>query len=368
MFNKRVQIVLHIVAWILFVLMILAFVTSGRGASASFADRILSKPFFILIVIYPAIFYVNQIVLVPKLFIAKKYILYSLIIIGLLILVMYIKPFEQLLHNGEQPGIGGPPDIPDFQNRQEMPDMNGMPGAPPQQQRENTRFDIISTVLFIVTWAISTLLVLLQRWRITESNKAIIEIEKVNAELAFLKAQVSPHFLFNTLNNIYALTLAKSDKAPSSVLRLSNIMRYVTDDAGEAYVPIEKEIACVNDYIELQKLRLGKNVILQYELAGQYGDVTIAPLILIAFVENVFKHGISKRKDSLIIISINVNEKQIHLHTQNDIVKNNTVNEERTGVGLENVKKRLEHLYPMQYRLQITDDNKKFIVDLFLYQ
>lgn len=360
MFNKNISVIFHVIGWLLFISMILAFVTSGRDKEVFIIDKILSPEFILLACIYPAIFYLNQFLLVPKFFISKKYGLYALMVVALLLVIFYVKPFEQLLHSGEASNIGPPPQLEGIQTPP--------PPGPPDTNapRNQTRFDIISTVLFFVVWAVSTLIVLIQRWRVTEINKAEVEIQKANAELAFLKAQVSPHFLFNTLNNIYSLALAKSDKAASSILRLSNMMRYVTDDARETFVAVEKELSCINDYIELQKLRHGNNINLTYQLTGEYGDTKIAPLILIAFIENVFKHGVSRRKDANILIKIDVNETCITLFTQNDIFHNRS-NMERSGVGLENAIKRLAHLYPSRHILDIDSDDEKFTVTLRLF-
>lgn len=354
MFTRRFIIIYHIIVWVLFFTMVLAFVTSGMEAGSSLSEKISSPAFILFALLYLAIFYLNQFVLTPKLFIQKKYFVYGLIILVLIALVIYLKPFEQLLEFGRS-DRKPPPGIPQIV----------FDGKQPGEQPRRTRFDIISIILFFMAWAVSTLIVLLQRWQTTERNRATIEIEKINAELSFLKAQISPHFLFNTLNNIYALALKKSDATASSILRLSNIMRYVTDDARESFVPVENEIACLNDFIDLQKLRHGKNLVLNYELTGEYKNVKIAPMILTAFVENVFKHGVSKKKESRIIVKINVCNEQIHLFTQNDSYKSNFP-AARSGVGLDNVKKRLQHLYLSAHKLEINDDGESFTVNLYL--
>jgi len=236
---------------------------------------------------------------------------------------------------------------------------------PPKGQRQ--RIDIISLVLYFMALTGSAMIVLSKQWRLAEKNKALVEVQKANAELAFLKAQISPHFLFNVLNNIYALVMTKNENAASSILRLSNIMRYVTDDARVDYVPIEKEIACINDFIALQKLRLSKKVTLNYSVQGEYKQVIVAPLILMAFVENAFKHGVSNNIAASIKIEINVNELTINLITQNTILDKNS-SEDRIGVGLQNVTQRLALLYPdNRYQLHINTENNIFEVVLVLH-
>ncbi|GAB3017016.1 hypothetical protein GCM10027051_22090 [Niabella terrae] len=214
-----------------------------------------------------------------------------------------------------------------------------------------------------MTLAGSSLLVLSRQWRIAENNKSKAEVQKIRAEMAFLKAQVSPHFLFNTLNNIYALALTKSDKTPAALLRLSNIMRYITDEASQDFVPLEKEIAAINDYIELQKLRMGKMTGLQYSLKGVYVGTRLAPLVLMPFIENAFKHGISKNQPSRIDISIYADQKVITLHTRNLLLRN-LMGEQRDGTGLSNVQQRLELLYPGAYTLKTGAEGDYFVVDL----
>ena len=255
---------------------------------------------------------------------------------------------------------------PPYMNRENPPaPPAGVPINKPPAEAGQLRIDIVSLILFFMTMAGSAMLVLSRQWRLTEKNKSLIEIQKIKAELAFLKAQISPHFLFNTLNNIYALAITKNENTASGILRLSNIMRYVTDDAKEDFVPVEKEIACINDFIELQKLRLGKKVTLDYTLTGEYGNTKVAPLILIAFIENAFKHGISNHMPARISIAININEPRISLSTQNIIIPKSEENN-RNGIGLFNARQRLEQLYPGSHKLQINSGNGIFTVDLVL--
>ena len=211
----------------------------------------------------------------------------------------------------------------------------------------------------------SGLIVLVAQWRITEKNKSLIETQKVKAELAFLKSQISPHFLFNTLNNIYALAIAKSENTASGILWLSNMMRYITDKSEEDYVPVEMEIACIKDYIELQKLRLGKNVKIEFSLKGNYENTKVAPLILMSFIENTFKHGVSNIIPSQIVINILIIDREIILETRNTINKMNGESS-RNGIGLQNAKQRLELLYPDKHHLQISESDGMYSVFLTL--
>ena len=125
------------------------------------------------------------------------------------------------------------------------------------------------------------------------SRLKLAEKEKVNAELSYLKAQINPHFLFNTLNSIYSLAIEKSDYTATAVVKLSSMMRYVITDASHKFVPLEKEINYISNYIELQKLRIDSSIKLMYTVTGDISDKKIAPLVLISFIENAFKYGVN---------------------------------------------------------------------------
>jgi LytS/YehU family sensor histidine kinase len=193
----------------------------------------------------------------------------------------------------------------------------------------------------------------------------LAEAERANAELSFLKAQVNPHFLFNTLNNIYSLAVTGNENTGPSIMRLSNIMRYVTDEAGQDFVLMDSEVECMKDYIDLQKMRLGEKMNVEVSITGNTIDKKIAPLILMTFVENVFKYGISSHEASVIIIKLSANGDHISFFCQNKLfeIKRNT---ERTGIGINNARQRLQHLYPNRHFLDINTDNGLFTVQLTL--
>ncbi|HWY37044.1 MAG TPA: histidine kinase [Bacteroidia bacterium] len=187
------------------------------------------------------------------------------------------------------------------------------------------------------------------------------EREKMKAELSYLKAQINPHFLFNTLNSIYALTVKKSDVAPESVTKLSGIMRYVITDAAQEFVALDKEIDHTSNYIALEELRVTSKVNLQYKATGEFTGKKIAPLIFIPFIENAFKHGVSTKENSSIQITIFVEGKSFNLLVKNTKVNAHTVS---TGIGIDNAKMRLKLLYPGKYSLDITDGETEYSVSL----
>ncbi|MGC4232347.1 MAG: histidine kinase [Niabella sp.] len=374
--RKGLHIFTHMGCWLLFIFLIAAFLNNSNGNSNNWLQTIFSLPFLLFVIFYVVVFYLNLYVLMPYLFLKKKYTVYTFTAVALLAICFYIKPFEQVMQHArgntgmqirpnEMTNRSMPPPPHITKENRPAPPLPRTPMNRPPAEAKQVRIDIISLVLFFMVMAGSAMLVLSKQWRITEKNKALVEVQKAKAELAFLKAQISPHFLFNVLNNIYALVITKNDNAASGILRLSNIMRYVTDDARADFVPVEKEIACINDFIALQKLRSGKNVKVNYTVTGAYGNITVAPLILMAFVENTFKHGISNNLPAEINIDISVKGSTIHLKTQNAIFKKKHP-ETRDGVGLQNVVQRLELLYPGRHQLHINTENDIFKVVLVL--
>jgi LytS/YehU family sensor histidine kinase len=199
-----------------------------------------------------------------------------------------------------------------------------------------------------------------------EEKKILIK-ENAQAELQLLKAQVHPHFLFNTLNNIYSFTLGNSPEAGSLVLKLKDTVRYMIYDCEAALVPLEKEIKMIEDYIGLEQVRYGKRLNLEVEIKRIYEDKLIAPLLLIPFVENSFKHGSSKMlQGPWIKLRIESKENLLLFQLHNSKPeKADTINNKK-GIGLKNIQKRLELLYPNQYKLNIQSSDDVFSVEMAL--
>ena len=192
----------------------------------------------------------------------------------------------------------------------------------------------------------------------------VLQKEKVNTELKFLKAQTNPHFLFNTLNNLYALTLDKSEKAPDVVLKLSDMLDYMLYQCKDAEVPLKKEIAFIQDYIDLELLRYGKKLTLNFTHYLHSPHVMIAPLILFSFIENAFKHGASNNlNNSIIEIDLTTNQEQLRFKIYNTIPVNNAnikKTESHYGIGLSNAKRQLELNYKNNYELESTKTDTSF--------
>jgi len=191
-----------------------------------------------------------------------------------------------------------------------------------------------------------------------------INSEKLKAEVSYLKAQINPHFLFNTLNSLYALTIQKSDAAPDAVLKLSNMMRYVVSESSNDFVPLEKEINYIKDYVDLQRLRISDESNLEFTVTGSAKGKRIAPLVVIPFIENAFKYGINSEENWHIAIAIDLSGDDFLLDVKNNQVHVHIPEEEASEQGIENTAKRLEFIYPGEHELQINDNKDHFHVHL----
>lgn len=185
-----------------------------------------------------------------------------------------------------------------------------------------------------------------------------IEAEKNKAELALYKAQINPHFLFNTLNALYGLVITKSEKTESAFMKFSNILRYMYAHTNSVTIPVSSEIDYIRQYVDLQSLRLNRHTRVEFDVRMDERDVQIPPMILITFVENAFKYGTSSDEDCLISIRIAVNDGTLRFETENDVMKTPPQNE--PAIGIENCRKRLELLYADRFTLDVSQRDHKF--------
>ncbi len=306
-------------------------------------------------------------------------------------ILLWLSPFDKLMNNRHQQQSqqgtaivqqqNAPPPVRDkpFDDNNPPPD-NGseQPPAPrndefgehrfnpPEHEQPNNgnRVDIVSIFMFMVVLAISISTDVSKRLREAAEQAAKAEADKANAELSVLKAQVNPHFLFNTLNNIYSLAVTNDENTAESILKLSNIMRYVTDDAPEDFVTLQKEWDCISDFIDLQRLRIGNKVTLNVSVQGDLSGKMIAPFILLTFIENIFKYGISNHQASSIIIRLSVVDSGIEFFCSNPISEMKETGRKSTGIA--NIKKRLAYLYQNNYSLNISTSNNLYSVQLLL--
>ncbi|RYG15087.1 MAG: hypothetical protein EOO07_16185, partial [Chitinophagaceae bacterium] len=211
---------------------------------------------------------------------------------------------------------------------------------------------------------ISSLLKFATDWFSNERIQRNLESQKKDMELQFLKSQLNPHFLFNSLNNIYSLAYQKSDKTADAILKLSEIMRYMIYESNDSWVALSKEVEYVQSYIELQKLRFKDGAAVELTLNGEIDNQHVVPLILISFVENAFKHGVANDPEDPIRINIIANQKILHFSITNK--KSKTNKDAMGGVGLNNVERRLQLLYPDRYKLNIVNSATHYTSELML--
>jgi two-component system, LytTR family, sensor histidine kinase AlgZ len=203
-------------------------------------------------------------------------------------------------------------------------------------------------------------------WFEFQATKKEVETEKLTAELNFLKAQINPHFLFNTLNNLYYLAYSKSPNTTEVIAKLSQVMRYMIHDSNHPRVLLSKEIEYMENYIALEKLRLNDQTTITFNIQGNTAKVKVAPLILITFLENAFKHGITNTSSaSWINILIEIVDNELIYVVENSKT-NGAEQTEKSGIGLANVRRRLELLYPRRHELKVEDHADRYYIELKL--
>jgi len=236
-----------------------------------------------------------------------------------------------------------------------------------------TFWDLARFQLIVI--GLTTLLELSSAWfKLAESERKLMQIEqeKVFVELEALKSQINPHFLFNSLNNLYSLSLKKSDKAPEMILRLSSLMRYILYESSKEFVPLQKEIDCIVDYLEIQNLRTEEfGQAINFDITGEVKNKEIAPLIFLPLVENAFKHGVKGSVDNgFIKLILEMEEKKLTFSIINNKGKAIIIpGKHESGIGLENIRKRLNLIYPGKHKMEVADSESQFevILNIHLY-
>lgn len=219
-----------------------------------------------------------------------------------------------------------------------------------------------------VTILATVLRVIMDWWRY-QNEKQVLLTQTMQSELRFLKSQINPHFLFNTLNNLYALTLKKSDKAPEIVLKLAEIMRYMLYECNERRVHLSKEIHYLYNYLDLERLRQPKEADIRFVVEGHVSEQLVAPLMFVPFVENSFKHGLNHATTGgFVRINLAVQGEDLEFTIENSKVEQmpRPSHPRSGGIGLANVKQRLQILYPENHDLEIKDEPNKYTVILRL--
>ncbi|OLY93830.1 sensor histidine kinase [Cnuella takakiae] len=351
--SQLIRVAVHVGGWLLLVSLLAGFIslTSHEGERLF---RILPSTALLYLAGCVAIYYLNTLVLLPNLYMRDRQLAYLGVFLLLLALVFISKPLDVLIldHVGHRGGILHKP----------PPGMMRPPGGGPPQR---PKIDIISITLFTMLWALGFGLRIQKQWRIMEQRAIQAEADKANAELSFVKAQINPHFLFNTLNNIYSMAVTGSAHTAVSIMKLSQIMRYLTEMAAQDEVPLQEAVACLTDFIDLHRLRFGPKVAIDYSIKGNLEGKQVIPLVFITFIENMFKYGVSAHEHSPIKIDLEATPGGVRFYCENKIMRKPRPGES-TGIGLDNVTKRLAYAYPGKHRLDISDADGYFRVKLQL--
>lgn len=242
----------------------------------------------------------------------------------------------------------------------------------PEYKMKQTLFEFNYLYTFFNIYVMPALFAsvkLFEFWFLNQKRNQELEKEKMESELKFLKSQIHPHFLFNTLNNLYALTLDKSDRAPEVVVKLSDLLSYMLYECNAPLVPLAKEVQLLQDYLDLEKIRYPNELKVDFEVFGRVNGKNIAPLVLLPFVENGFKHGLSKQINyPWITITLEIEDYLLRFSVENNRPKIEKVDETgySEGIGLKNVRRRLDLIYGDQYTLEISGNNDTFSIKLQL--
>ena len=226
--------------------------------------------------------------------------------------------------------------------------------------------------IFFIVFS-SSIFQIINDWMEHQRERKDLQRQNLKSELKFLKSQINPHFFFNTLNSLYALTLKKSDRAPEIVLKLSDMMRYMLYESNERLISLQQEISYIKNYLELEKLRHGENFVMDIDIEGNPDGHQIAPLLFIPFLENSFKHGIDHELQSgYVKMKLSVSDNALALRVSNSIPKEalNPIpsKEKAGGIGLSNVRRRLNILYPNRYKLETGEIGEEYVVKLELQE
>ena len=250
-----------------------------------------------------------------------------------------------------------------------IPDqMIGPPHAHPRPLRDVIGFYLINVMIYSLVAGLSVAIRMTNGWYQVEANQRELERERAEAELSNLKSQLNPHFLFNTLNNIYSLIAFSPEKAQEAVHDLSRLLRYVLYESNQPLVPIEKDLDFLRNYIELMRIRLPRHVDLQTDIEAATPGVMIAPLLFISLVENAFKHGVSNSQPSFIQITIRQAGDAVSCSIRNSYFPKSAGDKSGSGIGLSNLEKRLSLLYPECYHLAYGKEGENYVAHLVIHK
>jgi len=348
--KKNYQFYIQAALWIVYAILLTVIINK----TFSFSDSIIKSG--TLIIVQTSLFYYNSQRLFPSLLASKKtwkYLLNLLVILALLFI--FFAWFERQF-------------LPEITERMNPNNLNrlqerAMRGRPPRRPFFNALilFDFLSLLLVLILSSAYSASTISRKKEYLESVK---NIEDLSSEMKFLKSQINPHFLFNALNNIYSLTLTGSSEASKMILKLSEMLRYILYECNDSYVSIEKEWNYILNFIDFQQLKSKEKLNLELNFTNDHHGAMISPMIFIPFIENAFKHSNIEDKAGWIRISLNNKLEEIIFQVDNSVSLEKKNLDHIGGIGLENVKRRLELVYDERADLIINDSKENFGVIL----
>lgn len=381
------NIAVHVSAWIL---LLLTLMLNTRDMSIETWMIKYNLPLWVFFLI---IFYVNYLILIPRLMMKRKtvtFVLSSIILVAACYTLnkcylQYIREIElkerleHVINNSDEATSGKRREELIKRLNREIDRSFRIESFDPFMKQNQS---LIYRMLLV--YVVSLVMGLGKQWKHEEQRRKEIEKEHISSELDYLKAQINPHFLFNALNSIYSLTLSQPDNAGNAVLKLSSILRYMLYETDRKNVSLSEEMNVIENYLGLQKLRLTDKTRLSFERTGVADHYRIAPLLLVPLIENAFKYGVDSSEESFIDINITIEEGRLSMTIRNKIVrqginkivggKSGSRQETKSegqgyrqgGIGIKNIRRRLELLYPSNHTLKAEEQNGEFFVYLSL--
>lgn len=350
--DKKIMVSLHAIGWL--IVIVIPFYLSNTFGGGN-QHRLYQ--FYLHTFSAVFIFYLGYLWLIPKFFLKDKKLIYLLVLVSIILVTYFLTNFinENFLIDP----------VHEARFREEIMKISEQNGGGRPSFKVFGFYNHILASFLISGFAMG--LGVMEKLKENEKRQKELEKQKLDSELAFLKNQVSPHFFFNTLNNIYTLIGIDGPTAQDSVLKLSKLMRYLLYESEHGETMMSHEIDFMNNYIDLMKLRISQKVELEIDFPEGFSDFSVPPLLFVPFIENAFKHGISYRDRSYISIRMKIEGRQIHFFAENSLGKGTSTEEKQhSGIGLENIKKRLNLLYPTSHELVIDKTEEYFRVNLFI--
>lgn len=346
--NKYITVLTHIILWAFLGFILIAHVPLTISLSFPKEYWIKQSVMFLLLI---GLYYLNGGVLVPRLLYRQKPVKFIVLHIILILLLHSLSIFYS-----------------DWVHLQEGIErsLNARFEGKLLVKLNDLKLDTTLLLTYCLLVGLSTSISITRIWQQDLLKSQQLVQKQLDSELSFLKAQIHPHFFFNTLNNIYSLTFIDVERSRASLHKLSRMMRYLLYETQSDRTSLQKEIDFVNDYIELMQLRVNGHTTVKFEKPSVIAEKDIAPMILLPFVENAFKHGVHSIKESRILVKIRQDSGLLILEVENTLFGRREQEIDDGGIGLSNTMRRLDLIYPEQYRLQYGPDENKYFVRLEL--